>query len=181
MSLISAGSISLDSTFKHCIPKPQDWEISRLWPENSTKLYVHEFGFRVHCRKKICGTYIMLQKFLGIKLNYAVLYSDIWSQCVYVKYSWQFARPFIGGIFRQIRRGLRGEETKLLPLSMGRVGDRKGGGGRGCRGMGGGPPVKLVDKQQKELHLSSGGIDNHSTHESRGKCLHLEPFSAWYY
>ncbi len=44
---------------------------------------------------------------------------------------------------------------------MGRVGDRKWGGG-GAGGWGGGPPVKLVAKQQKELHLSWGGIDNHS-------------------
>jgi hypothetical protein len=67
-------------------------------------------------------------------------------------------------------------KQKLLPLSMGRVGDRKGG--RGCRGMGAGPPVKLVAKQQKELHLSWGGIDNHSLMKVGGKCLHLEPFSA---
>jgi hypothetical protein len=30
---------------KHCILKPQVWELSRLWSETSTKLYVHEFGF----------------------------------------------------------------------------------------------------------------------------------------
>ncbi len=27
------------------IRKPQVWELSRLWPETSTKLYVHEFCF----------------------------------------------------------------------------------------------------------------------------------------
>jgi hypothetical protein len=31
---------------KHCILKPQVWELSRFWPETSTKLYVHEWGFR---------------------------------------------------------------------------------------------------------------------------------------
>ncbi len=31
--------------FKKSIQKPQVWEHSRLWPETSTKLYVHEFGF----------------------------------------------------------------------------------------------------------------------------------------
>ncbi len=32
--------------FKKSIQKPQVWELSRLCPETSTKLYVHEFGFR---------------------------------------------------------------------------------------------------------------------------------------
>ncbi len=31
--------------FKKSIQKPQVWELSRLWLESSTKLYVHEFGF----------------------------------------------------------------------------------------------------------------------------------------
>ncbi len=31
--------------FKKSIQKPQVWELSRLCPETSTKLYVHEFGF----------------------------------------------------------------------------------------------------------------------------------------
>ncbi len=31
--------------WKHCKRKTQVWELSRLWPETSTKLYVHEFGF----------------------------------------------------------------------------------------------------------------------------------------
>jgi hypothetical protein len=31
---------------KHCIQKPQVWELSRFCPETSTKLYVHELGFR---------------------------------------------------------------------------------------------------------------------------------------
>ncbi len=30
---------------KHYIRKPQAWELSRLCPETSTKLYVHDFGF----------------------------------------------------------------------------------------------------------------------------------------
>jgi hypothetical protein len=30
---------------KHCLQKPQVWELSRLCPETSIKLYVHEFGF----------------------------------------------------------------------------------------------------------------------------------------
>ncbi len=30
---------------KHCIWKPQVWELSRLCPETSTKSYVHEFDF----------------------------------------------------------------------------------------------------------------------------------------
>ncbi len=30
---------------KHCIHKPWPWELSRLCPETSTKLYFHEFGF----------------------------------------------------------------------------------------------------------------------------------------
>ncbi len=32
---------------KHCIWKPQVWKLSRLWPETSMKLYVHEFGFSI--------------------------------------------------------------------------------------------------------------------------------------
>ncbi len=32
---------------KHYLRKPQVWELSRLCPETSTKLYVHEFSFRV--------------------------------------------------------------------------------------------------------------------------------------
>ncbi len=37
--------------FKKSIQKPQVWELSRLCPENSTKLYVHEFGLTTvqHC------------------------------------------------------------------------------------------------------------------------------------
>ncbi len=31
--------------FKKSIQKPQVWELSRLWPDTSTKLYVHEFSF----------------------------------------------------------------------------------------------------------------------------------------
>ncbi len=31
--------------FKKSIQKPQVWELSRLCPETSTKLYIHEFGF----------------------------------------------------------------------------------------------------------------------------------------
>jgi hypothetical protein len=31
--------------FKKSTQKPQIWELTRLWPETSTKLYVHEFGF----------------------------------------------------------------------------------------------------------------------------------------
>jgi hypothetical protein len=34
--------------FKHWIRKSQVWELSRLCPETSAKLYVHEFGFRTH-------------------------------------------------------------------------------------------------------------------------------------
>ncbi len=30
---------------KHCIRKPRVWKLSRLCPETSTKLYVHEYGF----------------------------------------------------------------------------------------------------------------------------------------
>jgi hypothetical protein len=30
---------------KYCVRKPQVWELTRLCPETSTKLYVHEFGF----------------------------------------------------------------------------------------------------------------------------------------
>ncbi len=30
---------------RHCIRKPQVWELSRLCHETSTKLYVHKFGF----------------------------------------------------------------------------------------------------------------------------------------
>ncbi len=30
--------------FVHCTQKPQVGELWRLWPETSTKLYVHEFG-----------------------------------------------------------------------------------------------------------------------------------------
>ncbi len=33
---------------KHCIRKPQVWELSRLCPETPTKLYVHKFGFSVY-------------------------------------------------------------------------------------------------------------------------------------
>ncbi len=33
--------------FKKSIQKPQIWENSRLCPETSTKLYVHEFSFRL--------------------------------------------------------------------------------------------------------------------------------------
>jgi len=32
--------------FKKSKQKPQVWELSRLWPETSTWLCVHEFGFR---------------------------------------------------------------------------------------------------------------------------------------
>ncbi len=32
-------------TGKHCIQKPLIWELSRLWPETATKLFVHEFSF----------------------------------------------------------------------------------------------------------------------------------------
>ena len=32
--------------FKKSMQNPQVWELSRLCPETSTKLYVHEFGFR---------------------------------------------------------------------------------------------------------------------------------------
>jgi hypothetical protein len=35
---------------KHCKRKPQVWELSRLCPETSTKLYVHEFGFSSESR-----------------------------------------------------------------------------------------------------------------------------------
>jgi hypothetical protein len=31
--------------FKKSIQKPQVWELSTLYPETSSKLYVHEFGF----------------------------------------------------------------------------------------------------------------------------------------
>ncbi len=34
--------------FKKFIRKPQVWELLRLCPVTSTKLYVHEFGFRPH-------------------------------------------------------------------------------------------------------------------------------------
>ncbi len=33
---------------KHCIRKPQVWELSRSCPEFSTKLNIHEFGFWIH-------------------------------------------------------------------------------------------------------------------------------------
>ncbi len=33
---------------KHCIFNSQFWELSRLCPETSTKLYVHEFGLQSH-------------------------------------------------------------------------------------------------------------------------------------
>ncbi len=36
--------------FEKSIQKPQAWELSRLCPETSTKLYVHEFGF---CPRRI--------------------------------------------------------------------------------------------------------------------------------
>ncbi len=30
---------------RHCTRKPQFWELSKLCPETSTKLFVHKFGF----------------------------------------------------------------------------------------------------------------------------------------
>jgi hypothetical protein len=35
--------------FKESIKKPQVWELSRLCPEISMKLYIHEFGFWSSC------------------------------------------------------------------------------------------------------------------------------------
>ncbi len=45
-------NISSSLWFKKSIKKPQVWELSRLCPETSTKLYVHEFGF---CIRRILG------------------------------------------------------------------------------------------------------------------------------
>ncbi len=37
--------LKLVCNVRHCIRKPHVWELSRLCPETSTKLYVHEFDF----------------------------------------------------------------------------------------------------------------------------------------
>ncbi len=54
--------------------KPQVWELSRLCPETSTKLYVHEFGFRrgrTACRKGcIKNTYSDMNVYLGWRVKY---------------------------------------------------------------------------------------------------------------
>ncbi len=38
--------------FKKSMQKPQVWELSRLCPETSKKLYVHEFGFWTGCQSE---------------------------------------------------------------------------------------------------------------------------------
>jgi hypothetical protein len=38
--------------FKKSVQNSQIWKLSRLCPETSTKLYVHEFGFRIGPRRK---------------------------------------------------------------------------------------------------------------------------------
>ncbi len=40
--------VSFSLFCKHYIRKPQVWELSRLCPETSTILYVHEFGFSAY-------------------------------------------------------------------------------------------------------------------------------------
>jgi hypothetical protein len=45
-----AHDISLEKKGLECIRKPQARELSRLCPETSTKLSVHEFGFRTDAR-----------------------------------------------------------------------------------------------------------------------------------
>jgi hypothetical protein len=38
---------------KQYIRKPQVWELSRLCPETSRKLYIHKFGFWIHADEKV--------------------------------------------------------------------------------------------------------------------------------
>ncbi len=53
--------------YKHCIQKPQVWELSRLWPETSTKSYVREFSSSTPRNKP-----------LGVKLCYSsIIYWDV--------------------------------------------------------------------------------------------------------
>jgi hypothetical protein len=47
---VKETTISPSLWFKKSIHKPQVWELSRLCPETSTKLYVHEFGFCMQSR-----------------------------------------------------------------------------------------------------------------------------------
>ncbi len=53
---------------KHCIRKPQVWELSRPCPETSTKLYVHEFGFSTRLSKNPVLSTIMKPP-LSLKFN----------------------------------------------------------------------------------------------------------------
>ncbi len=46
VKILSTGEKNSNG-LQHCIRKPQVWEFSRLCPETSTKLCVHEFGFRL--------------------------------------------------------------------------------------------------------------------------------------
>ncbi len=48
--------------------KPQVWELSRLCPEASTKLYVHEFGFRFH-KLLIFGECIYRDSLICFRVN----------------------------------------------------------------------------------------------------------------
>ncbi len=47
--------------FKKSIQKPQVWALSRLCPETSTKLYVHEFGFWPFMRCTYCTTFLIVE------------------------------------------------------------------------------------------------------------------------
>jgi hypothetical protein len=73
---------------KHCIRKPQVWELSRFCSETSTKLYVYEFGFSTNnflIVQKIPSPFkkIAAQKF-SPALRFTVLkqhISSIWNKC----------------------------------------------------------------------------------------------------
>jgi hypothetical protein len=66
---------------KHCTGKPQVWELSRLCPEISTKLYVHEFGFRSHVGvAMICMVWSVIGLAAKVRINWPKNV-HIWQSC----------------------------------------------------------------------------------------------------
>jgi hypothetical protein len=63
--------------FKKSILKPQVWELSRLCPETSTKLYVHQLGFWTCCLEEYTCVIWMLPNVLCTRIYRSTSAIDI--------------------------------------------------------------------------------------------------------
>ncbi len=129
---------------KHCIRKPQVWELPRLCPETSTTLHVHEFGFWSHSSKWIYWLNMLARVILLAELSFLNCshWSNVSVQLPFLKLSQGLC--YAGGDFMHpaLGRKVSGRHPGTGPVM--------GGGGGPLPHHVPPPPVRTVDKEWKD-------------------------------